>query len=84
MHGRKPWQFHVSVANYLEWRSGSAWRPLSQRFHPDRFDYVSAINLMNEARISTAACPCPYCAGAPFADERKPVASVRAQKAGIA
>jgi hypothetical protein len=78
LNGRTAAQFLRSVVDYLQWRSGAAWRPLSQRFHPDRFDYLRAIYFVNAAQLATGACSCPYCHGAPFVGERRPMSTASA------
>lgn len=75
---RSGFQIYTSVRNYLLWRSGADWRPMSHRFHDDRLDYLSASNTLNQAFNSDSPkpCACPYCSGSPFADERRPVQPV--------
>lgn len=60
--GRKAWQWFASIRSYLSWRAGDDWRPLGDRYHPDRWPYVQAINCLNQAfhslPQSEAALPC--------------------------
>lgn len=80
--GRTSRQFVASVREYLTWRSGRSWLPVARRFHPESLYYAEGLNTLNSAfksglLVSGDDCACCYCVtGAPFADERKPVASV--------
>jgi hypothetical protein len=79
MEFRTGWQVYASVSEYLNWRSGAAWRPMSHRFNDDRLGYLSAANTLNQAfnGLFPERCACPYCKGSPFADERiRPAATL--------
>lgn len=47
--GRKAHQWIASVQAYLEWRAGDSWRPVSQRFHPEREYYVCGYRTLMQA-----------------------------------
>lgn len=64
--GRTGWQWVQSIRAYLEWRSGAAWRPVSERWHAEKVPYTQAVNWLNEGFNGTRTCECPYCLGAPF------------------
>jgi hypothetical protein len=64
---RTPAKFVQSVLDYLEWRSGSKWRPLSQRWSEERWYYLDGFRALNKAfRDPSPDCACVYCKGAPF------------------
>lgn len=59
---RTDYQLYTSIKNYLLWRSGADWRRSSERNHPDRRDYLAALNWLNGAWNSPVeSCPCVYC-----------------------
>lgn len=87
VEGRKGWQWIASAKSYLDYRSGSEWRPARHRFHPEREYFVRGINLLNQvnAEIMAKVCPCVYCrTGAPFYDAKKPCVSVKEKKEAVA
>ena len=47
--GRTGIQWVRSILSYLDWRTGSSWRPLSHRWHPDRWYYLDGYRLVLEA-----------------------------------
>lgn len=86
---RKGWQWIASAKAYLDYRSGSTWRPARHRFHPEHEYFVRGINLLNQvnSQVMEKVCPCVYCrTGAQFYDAKKPATSVKklAKKAGTA
>ncbi len=49
MSERTALQFIKSVRAYLEWRAGTSWRGLDQRFHPERLYYLRGLATLDEA-----------------------------------
>lgn len=46
---RTPLQWYRSIKTYLEWRAGLCWRPVSDRFHPIRLEYLRALDTLRAA-----------------------------------
>jgi hypothetical protein len=55
LDGRRAHQWVTSIVAYLHWRSGAEWRPLSDRWNPERMDYLRAAYLVKQA----FSCPSP-------------------------
>lgn len=48
--GRTGTQWLKSVEAYLEWRTGSAWRPLTDRWNPDRWYYLDGLRFLHDVQ----------------------------------
>jgi hypothetical protein len=68
MEFRTGLQIYTSVVEYLNWRSGASWRPMSHRFRDERLGPLSAANTLNQAFNASppGECACPYCRGSAF------------------
>jgi len=74
------------VRAYLEFRLASRESQLRVgyrefRWDPDAVALRNAINFLNQAQVCEKACPCAYCAGAPFYASKKPAQSIGLAKA---
>lgn len=81
---RTPAKLVQSVLDYLQWRSGSKWRPLSQRWSEERWYYLDGFRALNTAwRTPAPECSCVYCEGAPF-HQRKTITFAKVKGAARA
>jgi hypothetical protein len=55
--GRTAHQWVQSVLAYLDWRSGMSWRPMADRFHPDRTLYTESSLRLRQAYYNTPNRP---------------------------
>jgi hypothetical protein len=82
LDGRKAHQWVTSTLGYLNWRSGAEWRPLSDRWNPDRIDYLRAAYLVKSAQNVPDRALQPW--AGPGADAGFSSAFPRYPKAGAA
>lgn len=47
--GRSGYQWYQSIEAYLLWRAGSSWRPISDRYNPERWYYLDGLRLLHDA-----------------------------------
>jgi hypothetical protein len=82
--GRNGRQWLASIVAYLEWRSGSSWRPQTQRFHEDKQVYVRAIRLLNTLSSGNVEQIVEYKLPLqPVLPPKKPAASVPAKQLAL-